>query len=192
MIQRVAELREETQGLTITMLSEQLKTPRTSFNKILMGGSALNLNTQSSPTRRRCKNGNNFSVENSLNEWFAFLTARDVRINGPVLLEKAGEFAIKLGTPDFLPSIGLLSRWKKRKNIVYKNTCCDKDSANIIAADECERTKLEKLLCKFDEEDSFNADATDLHHRATLDGFLTYKYQSNSGYKKVMDRVTLL
>lgn len=191
-VSRAKEMRTKTPGVTIAMLARQLKIARTSLTKLLKDDSTSKLSVQANPTRKRIRNGNNSKVELALSRWFELMTARGVRINGPILMEKSKELAAKLGTPDFKPSNGWLSRWKKRNNIVYKKASGEKASADIAMADEWKQTTLGELLNDYDEEDIYNADETGLYYRATPDGSLTYRHQIISGYKKAMDRVTVL
>lgn len=191
-LNRVRELRTENPEATTTMLARQLKIPRTSLSKLLKDDSTSKLSVQGNPNRKRLRNGSNPKVELALRKWFELMTSRGVRINGPILMEKSKELASKLGSPDFKPSNGWLSRWKKRNNIVYKKASGEKASANNALADEWKHTTLGELLSQYDEENIYNADETGLYYRATPDGSLTYRHQNISGYKKAMDRVTVL
>lgn len=59
-------------------------------------------------------------------------------------------------------------------------------------AEEWKNTKIATFLDNFCADDIYNADETGLYYRATPDGSLCYKHIELSGYKKAMDRITVL
>ena len=67
--------------------------------------------------RKRC--GKNSDVDSALGTWFAAVRNKKQTVTGPMLMEKSKQFAERLGT-DFTPSVGWLSRWKKRMGIKFK------------------------------------------------------------------------
>lgn len=138
------------------------------------------------------RHGKNPDVERALEKWFRLMINYGLKINGPMLFEKSKEFAVKLGHPDFHPTDGWLSRWKKRNEIVFRRAHGEKASANHEGASQWMDETIPQILDKFDPDDIFNADETGLYYRATPDGSLTYKYESLSGSKKALDRVTVL
>ena len=81
---------------------------------------------------------------------------------------------------------------EKRNQIVFKKVSGEKSSADVNGANAWKNSKLIEMLNEFDEENIYNADETGLYYRATPDGSLTYKSQTIAGYKKAMDRVTIL
>ena len=115
-----------------------------------------------------------------------------MRINGPILKEKAEELSKKLGNHGFKASDGWLSRWKVRHNIIFKKVHGEKGSADNVSAKEWKSNKIAALLDSFCENDIYNADETGLYYRATPDGSLCHKHVDLNGFKKAMDRITIL
>lgn len=143
-------------------------------------------------SQKRKREGKDPDVDEALNDWFAIVTGRGVRVSGPMLKGKAEELAKKLGHDDFKATDGWLSRWKSRHEIKFKKAHGEKESADVGGAEEWKLTKLPELLAKFSADDIYNADETGLLYRATPNGSLSYKRVALSGSKKAMDRVTVL
>ena len=61
-------------------------------------------------SQKRKREGKDPDVDEALNEWFAIVTGRAVRVSGPMLKCKAEELAKKLGHDDFKATDGWLSR----------------------------------------------------------------------------------
>lgn len=98
-----------------------------SLRKFLKEENDLRERAKCNPHRKRVKDGKNPDVERALAKWHSIMVANSVRVNGPVMREKALEFAIKLGYLDFKPTDGWFNRWKKRNNInlAYENHTVD-------------------------------------------------------------------
>ena len=143
-------------------------------------------------SHKRKRDGKDPDVDEALNEWFAIVTGRGVRVSGPMLKCKAEELAKKLGHDDFKATDGWLSRWKFRHDIKFKKAHGEKESADGAGAEDWKSTKLPEIHEKFQADDIYNADETGLYYRATPDGSLSYSYAALSGSKKAMDRVTVL
>jgi hypothetical protein len=85
-----------------------------------------------------------------------------------------------------------LSQWKCRHDDKFKKAYSKKDSADVVGAEEWKSKKVPELLQKFCADDIYSADETGLFYRATLDGSLCKKHVQLLGYKKEMDRKTVL
>ena len=73
----------------------------------------------SSPSRQRVKVGVYEKVNQALRKWFTSMRGNNILINGPLLLEKAREFAEAFDCKDFQASNGWLRGWKER-NVFYR------------------------------------------------------------------------
>ena len=60
----------------------------------------------------------------ALMQWIGAVQERNIPINGPIVQEKALEFAECMGLKDFSASGGWLDRFKKRENIDFKERNC--------------------------------------------------------------------
>ncbi|XP_035224019.1 tigger transposable element-derived protein 4-like [Stegodyphus dumicola] len=106
--------------------------------------------------------GKDPDVDEALNEWFAIVTERSVRVSGPMLKRKA-KLAKTLDHDDFKATDGWLSRWKSRHDIKFKKAHGEKESADSANAEEWKSTKLPELLENFSVDDIYNADETGLY-----------------------------
>lgn len=141
---------------------------------------------------KRKRDGKDPEVEEALDQWFSIVSGQGLNISGPVMKAKSEEIAKKLGHNDFKATDGWLSRWKARHNIKLKKIHGEKSSADNVSSEQWRNTKMPALLENFCADDIYNVDETGLYYRATPDGSLCYKHTALSGYKKAMDRITVL
>ena len=66
------------------------------------------------PKRQRVKTGTYEKLHEALLKWFTSMPGNYIPINGPVLQEKAHEFAKAFSYNDFAASNGWLRGWKER------------------------------------------------------------------------------
>ena len=71
---------------------------------------------------------------------------RNVPIGGPVLQEKAQQFAVSLGHANFRASNGWLQNFKKRNKIVFKKVCGESASVDDAV---CVEWKEQMNTCKY-------------------------------------------
>ena len=64
--------------------------------------------------RQRVKTGTNKKLNEALLKWFTSICSNNTPSNGPILLEKAHEFAKAFNYNDFTASNGCLRGWKER------------------------------------------------------------------------------
>ena len=68
----------------------------------------------SSLKRQRVRTGTYEKLNEALLKWFTSMRCNNIPINGPILLEKAHEFAKAFNYKDFTASNGWLRGWKER------------------------------------------------------------------------------
>ncbi|XKL62986.1 hypothetical protein PGB90_005350 [Kerria lacca] len=61
-------------------------------------------------SRKRKRGGKDDDVELALKDWFSKVRAKDARVTGPVLRQKAGDLAQKMGKIDFVATEGWFHR----------------------------------------------------------------------------------
>ena len=91
--------------------------------------------------------------------WVEQLLARNLTISGPILQEKAREFANMFGISDFSASSGWLSNFKKRNNLQsYKK----RGESMSVPIDEIANMQfqLQEILRNYIPEDIWNCDET--------------------------------
>ncbi|KFM73405.1 Tigger transposable element-derived protein 4, partial [Stegodyphus mimosarum] len=177
-------------------LAEITGVPKSTIPRVLRQESQLReelvLQEGQTGTSRRKREEKDPDVEEALDQWFSIVSGRGVNINAPILKAKSEELAKKLGRNDFKATGGWLSRWKTRHNIKFKKAHGEKGSADKESSKQWKTTKIPTFLENFCADDIHNADETGLYYRATPDGSLCYKRIALTGYKKAMDRSTVL
>ncbi|GFO29063.1 tigger transposable element-derived protein 6 [Plakobranchus ocellatus] len=73
-------------------------------------------------------------VDEELLTWFKQARALEAPINGPILMEKAGELGKELGI-SFVPCSGWLGRFKRRHGIVFKAASGEAASVDMSSVD---------------------------------------------------------
>jgi hypothetical protein len=91
---------------------------------------------------KRKREGKDPDVEDALNQWFSIMTGRGVRVRGPMLKKKSEKLAKKQGRDDFKATDGWLSRWKCRHDTKFKKAHGEKDSAEVVFAEEWKSKKV--------------------------------------------------
>lgn len=84
---------------------------------------------------KRLRPGPNKRVEDALLLWFKDMRSKQATITGPILMEKAKDYA-KMLNVEFVPTTGWLERWKKRENIHFKKVHGEKSSADTVEAND--------------------------------------------------------
>ena len=67
--------------------------------------------------KMRLPNANAEDIDEALFQWFKETTTKSVPLSGTILIEKAQEFAARLGVNNFTASLGWLGRFKERHGI---------------------------------------------------------------------------
>ena len=70
--------------------------------------------------RRKMRTGKHENVNSVLYAWYTEACKLGIAVNGPILQQKAREFAQALGEDDFTGSTGWLCRFKDRHNIAFR------------------------------------------------------------------------
>lgn len=145
------------------------------------------------PKRKLMRSGNFEELESVLLKWFVTMRDRDVAISGPLLLEKANQFAEQLEIHEFKQSNGWLDRFKERHGISFKKICGESKSVDSESNDMLDwEHKLDILLKSYDPKDIFNADETGLFYRLTPEKTLEFKSVDCKGGKRSKERLTVL
>lgn len=92
----------------------------------------------SSPGDKRVKNRPpKFSApEDALYKWIVQCRNANVNISGPIIVEKAKNFAAMMEIPDFQASTGWLSNFKNRYGISFKKICGESKSVDTAGCDD--------------------------------------------------------
>lgn len=144
------------------------------------------------PDRKRKRTGKAEDVEEALLRWFSQARSRQLPVSGPMLIEKANQFAAGFGIENFSATNGWLERWKKRENIKFKQLHGEKQDADDFGAERWVVDVLPNIIKEYDERNIFIADETGLYWRALPEGTLAFKQHDAAGSKVPKDRLTLL
>lgn len=131
-------------------------------------------------------------VDQALLQWFTQQRTYNVPINGPILQEKAKQFAEELGHRDFKGSTGFINSFKVRYGITFRSVCGESSSSNIKEADEWVNNILLPLLISYNDNDIYNADESSLFYECLPSYTMAFKGDKCSGGKRSKCRLTIL
>ncbi|XP_046661293.1 tigger transposable element-derived protein 4-like [Homalodisca vitripennis] len=130
-------------------------------------------------------------VDESVYQWLKQCRDKNLPVSGPILKEKAAQFAAQLNKPDFRASNGWLQNFKKRNEVIFKKVTGESASVDDNVCTEWSQ-KLPDLVKGYKPDDIFNADETGLFYQCLPDKTLTFKGDTCHGGKNSKQRVTLL
>ena len=149
---------------------------------------------QSSSTQTFCKkvkNAQHLEIDKALLEWFQNLRGNKIKINGPIMMAKADEFAAYFNI-NFKCNPGWLQRFKNRHNISWQG----KEHGEAASVDkkivQDWLKQLEEICKDYKDEDIFNADETGLFYQLQPSGTMKFKHESCIGGKQSKVRMSLL
>lgn len=142
--------------------------------------------------RKRVRSGKDSQIESALKIWFGNVREKNTAINGPLMRQKAEEFAKEMGKTNFTPTEGWFNRWKRRENIVYKRVNGEGKRANISSAEMWIKTEWPKIIAEYSPEDIYNADETGIYFRAMPEHAYSLKNENAKGFKCSKEQMTVL
>ena len=130
-------------------------------------------------------------LEKCLSTWIKQVRNKNIPISGPMIKEKAQEFASRLHIDNFCGSNGWLEGFKRRNGIVFKNICGE---SNAVDNSICNQwvEDLPALLHDYSPDNVFNADEAGLFFMCLPDKTFTFKGQPCNDGKLSKDRITVL
>ena len=104
-----------------TQIAKEYGVPSSTLSTWLKNKDALRkAHGNFAPARKRIRTAKHSDVESALLMWFKNARAQKIPISGPVLQEKAKEYAKGLGISDFQCSDGWLHGLKRRYDIQFR------------------------------------------------------------------------
>ena len=170
--------------------AEKLNLSQTSLNRLLKNREAIE--GQSGGDTKRRRSGKDPAVEAAVVKWIANAREKNAPLSGPLVKEKAGELAAKLGKSDFKATDGWFSRLKKREGIQQKKLHGEGQSADFVSREEWLENQWPTIRDGYFDENIWNADESGIFYRALPDSTLTFRHDSAKGSKKMKDRFTAL
>ncbi|CAB5359608.1 unnamed protein product [Rhizophagus irregularis] len=114
---------------------------------------------------RFCEKTCNYpQIEEALSIWIDQQISRDLTLSGPIIQEKAKEFAILFNIDNFLASGGWLSNFKRRNNLHTFKIRGEARSAPVSEIPQM-RAELQAILQEYELRDIWNCDETALFWR---------------------------
>lgn len=145
--------------------------------------------TLSSANRFREKTCNYPQIEEALSIWVDQQISRDLTLSGPIIQEKAKEFATLFSIDNFSASGGWLRNFKHRNNLHTFKIRGEAGSAPISEIPQM-RAELQEILQEYELRDIWNCDETALFWR--LLPCKTIAHSPVIGKKRPKERVSIL
>ncbi|KAJ0174892.1 hypothetical protein K1T71_010000 [Dendrolimus kikuchii] len=137
---------------------------------------------------RRMKHTN---VEEALLKWFKIQRRKNILVTGPILQEKANEFARRFGE-DFVCSPSWIYRFRSRHDILHRQVSGKPDSTDDRVVQEWISQKWLTLSEDYGPDNIFNADETGLFYNMAPNWALKWKGEDCSGGEIANQRLTIL
>ena len=104
--------------------------PKSTLSTIISQRSKLmELRQSAGPIRKRARSAKHGNVDEAVLVWFKQCVAMNVPVNGPLMKQKATEFAHEMGIDAWEASDGWLHRFKHCHGLVFKTIC--EESATV-------------------------------------------------------------
>ena len=141
-------------------------------------------------TKRLCRHGE-FELNDMLWDWFQKVRSKNLPCSGPMLQQKAMEFAKVLGRTEFKASNGWLEAFKKRHKLGQSVLCGESASVDESLVSDWNSVLISHIE-GYDMCDVYNMDETGLFYRSLPDKSLTVKGEQCNGGKRAKDRITIV
>ncbi|CAL1545814.1 unnamed protein product [Lymnaea stagnalis] len=141
--------------------------------------------------RRQMRKTGNESVNELCWRWYQEMSRRNIKVNGPMLKERALNFATESGIKTFKASNGWLESFARRHNIVFGKPASEGSSADPSVVIDWKK-KVKSLCEGYEDKDVFNLDETGLFFRMTADKSFYVKGQQCPTGSKAIDRLTVM
>ncbi|XP_064633669.1 tigger transposable element-derived protein 6-like [Lineus longissimus] len=181
----------DSEGKSCRQLAEMFDIGKTQVSTILKRKAEyLDAYEENAPTeRKRLKVSSELQGVDDLTwKWFQQARSHSLPVSGPMIQEKARQFALGLDKKDFKASNGWLEKWKIRHNINQATICGESESVDDNVVDEWKK-KLPELVAGYDPKDILNMDESGLFYRALPCKTLRVRGDECKGGKKSKDRI---
>lgn len=131
-------------------------------------------------------------VEKALYAWFLEVRAKNIPVDGPMLMAKAKWFAAALGEDNFGDNTGWLHRFKQRYNIVGKTISGESEAVRSQDIQQWLTKEWPEISAKFSPAEIFNADETGLFWQMLPSKTLDVRGSTCHGGKMSKVRVSVL
>ena len=121
LIKKCQIIRQIEKGMTNKEASEKFGVPKNPISMWMKKKDKLFEGLEQSSSDAKKMRGCDYEqVEKAVFKWFSLQRSQNVPIDGPILKEKALQFAKSFNFPTFKASDGLLDKWQKGKEITFR------------------------------------------------------------------------
>ena len=114
-IQKCKIIKEIEKGMTNKEASEKYGIPKNTISTWMKNKEKLLKGLEQSSSEAKKMRGCDYEqVDQAVLKWFSLQRSQNVPIDGPMLKEKALQFAERFNIPNFKASDGWMDKWKKR------------------------------------------------------------------------------
>lgn len=152
----------------------------------------LHRESQLAPSRKRLRLGDFQEVDDAVLTWFKDARQHDVPLSGPIIQEKARQFAFVLDISGFDASAGWLYHFRQRNGIAWQVACGEEKAADTESAVTWRNDNFQEIVDAFSPDDVFNADETACFYQLLPDKTMNFKGEKCKGGKKSHLRVSVL
>ncbi|GBN31502.1 Tigger transposable element-derived protein 4 [Araneus ventricosus] len=108
---------------------------------------------------------------------------RDSPMSSPLMRQNAEDLAAKMGHKEVVATDGRFHRWRKRLNVVFKQTHGGQKSADVATVDQQIEKECPQLIASCAPKDVSDADESGLYYRAMPSHTYLSKAESTKGYQ---------
>ncbi|XP_006002184.1 tigger transposable element-derived protein 4-like [Latimeria chalumnae] len=188
-------IREVLNGESKAVVAKKFNVPRMTLNSWLENKGKI-LDSIDADTfsvnQKRMWTSTHSDIENCLLAWLRQARAQSILVSGPILTEKANQFAAQLGVENFECTNGWLEHFKARHGISSRLVCGEANSAPQLLINEWKSMTLVAILAQYELRDIYNADKTGLFWQLLLNRTLAFKGEKCSSGKQSKQRFTVL
>lgn len=172
-------------------IAKEFNIPQSTLSTVLKNKAKFEEESDLSAKTKKSKSCELKDVEECVLKWLKNCRDKNVPIGGPILQEKAQQFAVQLGHANFRASNGWLQNFKKRNELVFRKVCGESASVDDSVCTEW-KEKIAGLTDGFAPDAVYNADETGLFFKCLPDKTISFKGDKCHGGKSSKDRVTVL
>ena len=184
----------EAKKLSCVKLQEKYGVGKTQIRSILKNKEEILMQYESSNAcdgRKRVSQSTKYdSVNRLVWEWFKDASSRQVSLSGPLIKEKAMEFAKSLDIECFKASNGWLESFKKRHNLAFTKMSGERGDVNLETVSVWKK-RLPEICFGYEPKDVFNMDETGLFFRGSPKTTFKVRGEDCVGGKFSKERVTV-
>uniref|UniRef100_H3ANR4 HTH CENPB-type domain-containing protein n=1 Tax=Latimeria chalumnae TaxID=7897 RepID=H3ANR4_LATCH len=140
-------------GESKAVFAKKFNVPRTTLNSWLENKDkildVIDVDTFS-VNRKRIQTSTHSDIENYLLAWLCQARAQSILVGGPILAEKANQFAAQLGVANFECTNGWLEHFKARHDISSRLVCREANSAPQLQINEWKSMTLVAILAQYE------------------------------------------